>query len=321
MKKLKVLVTGCAGFVGSHLTERLLNDGFEVLGIDSFLDYYSEKIKEANLKNARKNPRFEFIKADILELELKDVLEGVDCIFHQAAQAGVRSSWGDSFQIYTNSNILATQRLLEACARDRGERGIRRFVYASSSSVYGDTKSLPTCEHELPRPISPYGVSKLAGEHLCYLYWKNFGIPTIALRYFTVYGPRQRPDMAFYKFIDAIFNSRKITIYGDGNQTRDFTFVSDIVEANILAIDGGEDGNVYNIGGGSRISVNRIIDILEKITGKNAVVEHTKTQKGDVKDTYADISKAEADLGYKSRVSIEEGLKKQVMWHREHAQI
>jgi UDP-glucose 4-epimerase len=239
-------------------------------------------------------------------------LESVDTIFHEAAQAGVRASWGTSFAIYTQNNVLATQRLLEAA---KGSR-IQKFIYASSSSVYGDTPDLPMREDSRPRPISPYGVTKLAGEHLCGLYHLNFGLPTISLRYFTVYGPRQRPDMAFHKFIRAILSGQPIAVYGDGQQTRDFTFISDAVEANILAMACPDDGEVFNIGGGSQVTVNRVIELLEKVTGQQAMVEHQAAQPGDVRHTLADTSTARERLGFAPRVGLEEGLQAQVEWWR-----
>jgi nucleoside-diphosphate-sugar epimerase len=304
------LVTGCAGFIGSHLAERLIEGDYEVVGIDCFSDYYPRKIKERSMGKLMECDGFHFIKADITEKNLAKLLNGVDYIFHQASQAGVRASWGKSFKIYTDNNILATQMLLEA-AKDGN---IKKFVYASSSSVYGDTLSLPMKETDTPRPISPYGVSKLAGEHLCYLYWKNFGVKTTSLRYFTVYGPGQRPDMAFHRFIKAMLYGGKITIYGDGKQTRDFTYVSDIVEANLLAADSDVEGEVFNIGGGSRISLMKTIHILEEITDREAKIEYIEKQKGDVRDTYADVGKAKAILGYSPEVEIEEGLRKEVEW-------
>jgi len=309
---VKSLVTGCAGFIGSHLAERLLREGHEVVGIDNFSDYYSRELKEKNIENLLSSQRFKLIEADINSLDLKKVLEGVDYVFHQAAQAGVRASWGDNFRIYTDSNILATQALLEAA---KGT-SIKKFVYASSSSIYGDVSSLPMRESDLPRPVSPYGVSKLAGEHLCYLYWKNFHVPTVALRYFTVYGERQRPDMAFHRFIKAILAGEEIVVYGDGEQTRDFTYVGDIVEANILAAEYEKSGGVFNIGGGNRISINRVIELLEELTGLKARVKYVETQKGDVRDTYADISLAKEELGFEPRVDIREGLRREIGWIR-----
>jgi UDP-glucose 4-epimerase len=244
---MKALVTGCAGFIGSHLTDRLLSEGYDVIGIDCFTDYYSRSIKEANIQDALRNPRFIFIEQDIIEM---DAFPEAEYVFHQAAQAGVRASWGSNFSIYTRNNIEATQKLLEWYK----DKPLTKFVYASSSSVYGDAP-LPMREDMRPEPVSPYGVTKLAAEHLCYLYWKNYGVPTVSLRYFSVYGPRQRPDMGINKFVSAILENLTITVFGDGNQTRDFTYISDIVEANVLAAKFSENGIVFNIGGGSRISV------------------------------------------------------------------
>jgi len=238
---MKALVTGCAGFIGSHLTERLLREGYEVIGIDCFTDYYAREIKERNTENALNQKNFKLIEEDILEM---DKFPEVDYVFHEAAQAGVRASWGKSFKIYTRNNIETTQKLLEFYK----DLNIKKFVYASSSSVYGDAE-LPMKEDSLLKPVSPYGVTKLAAENLCYLYWKNYNVPTVSVRYFTVYGPRQRPDMAIHKFVKAIFNGDEITVFGDGTQTRDFTYVDDAVEATILAAESNSIGEVYNIGG------------------------------------------------------------------------
>jgi nucleoside-diphosphate-sugar epimerase len=303
---MRALVTGCAGFIGSHLTDRLLADGYEVTGIDCFTDYYPRKIKESNIQDALQHRNFTFIEKDILAMS---VYPDVDFVFHEAAQAGVRASWGSSFSIYTRNNIEATQRLLEYYK----DRPLKKFVYASSSSVYGDAP-LPMREDMRPQPVSPYGVSKLAAEHLCYLYWKNFGLPTISLRYFTVYGPRQRPDMAINKFVKAVIDGSTLTLYGDGSQTRDFTFVSDIVEANILASRYNEGGEVFNIGGGSRITVNSLISEIEKNCGKNAKIVYEERQKGDALDTLADPSNAKQNIGWNPQVSIREGVKKYVHW-------
>ncbi|MBU4265940.1 MAG: GDP-mannose 4,6-dehydratase [Candidatus Altiarchaeota archaeon] len=304
------LVTGCAGFIGSWLSERLLELGHEVIGVDCFIDYYPRGMKEMNLKPLRGNENFLFIPYSLLNLDLNEILKDVDYVFHQAAQAGVRHSWGRNFGVYTDNNILATQRLLEACRNS----DVKKVIYASSSSVYGDVDSLPMKESDLPRPVSPYGVSKLAGEHLCHLYHKNYGINSMSLRYFTIYGPRQRPDMAFNKFTRAILNDKEITIYGNGKQTRDFTYVDDAIEANILAMKSQQKDGVYNIAGGSKTTVNDCIKILEEIIGKKAIVRNIETQKGDVKHTYADTSRAAKDLGYKSKVSLREGLEKEVEW-------
>ena len=303
---MKALVTGCAGFIGSHLVDKLLEQGYEVIGRDCFTDYYQRGIKQANIANALNHDNFEFIEDDLLKMSK---YPEADYVFHEAAQAGVRKSWGKDFEIYTRNNVLATQKLLEFYKTKK----IKKFVFASSSSVYGDAE-LPMREDSLLKPVSPYGVTKLAAENLCYLYWKNYGVPTISLRYFTVYGPRQRPDMAIHKFVRAIFKGEDITVYGDGTQTRDFTFVDDAVEANILAAKGDIAGEVFNIGGGSRISVNGLIKMMEDLIGKEAKVKYTEKQKGDVRDTWADVNKARKELGWKPKEEIKEGLKKFVEW-------
>ncbi|MDH4210743.1 MAG: NAD-dependent epimerase/dehydratase family protein [candidate division WOR-3 bacterium] len=307
---MKILVTGVAGFIGSHLAERLLGTGHEVTGVDCFTDYYPRKIKESNLSVLRDSNKFVFHEDDLLRMDLTALLKNVDIVFHEAAQAGVRASWGSSFRIYTENNVRATQCLLEAAK----ETELNKFIYASSSSIYGDAESYPTDEDTKPMPISPYGVTKLAGEHLCYLYYKNYGVPTASLRYFTVYGPRQRPDMAFNKFIRAILSDEEITIYGDGEQTRDFTYIDDIIDANISAMDAQVIGHVFNIGGGSRITVNDTIRILEKVTGKKAKIKYIEKQKGDVRHTGADISKAAELLGYKPAYDLEKGIANEVNW-------
>ena len=303
---MKALVTGCAGFIGSQLTERLLKEGYGVIGIDCFTDYYSRAIREENIATALKYKNFELVEEDILSI---DESPEVDYVFHLAAQAGVRASWGKSFEIYTKNNVQATQKLLEFYKNS----SIKRFVYASSSSVYGDAE-LPMREDSLLKPVSPYGVTKLAGENLCYLYWKNYNVPTVSLRYFTVYGPRQRPDMATHKFVRAILKGDEITIFGDGIQTRDFTFVDDVVKANILAAESDSVGEIFNIGGGSRISVSNLINEIEKIVGKKAKIKYIEKQKGDVRDTLADVSKAEKGLGWKPKTEINRGLERIIKW-------
>ena len=305
---MNILVTGCAGFIGSHLTERLLRDGFDVIGIDCFTDYYPREYKDKNIKNALEDERFTLIEQDIRSM---DAFPDANYVFHQAAQAGVRKSWGRDFEIYARDNILATQRLLEYYK----DCEIKKFVYASSSSVYGDCE-LPMKETRMLKPVSPYGVTKLAAENLCYLYYENYGVPTASLRYFTVYGPRQRPDMAIHLFVRAILNREEITVYGDGNQTRDFTFVDDVVEANLLAAMSSSQGEVFNVGGGTRISVNELIKIMENVTGRRAVVKYIEKQKGDVKDTLADADKI-GKLGWKPKVGIDEGIRRFVEWYEE----
>lgn len=307
---MKSLVTGAAGFIGSHLCENLVEKGFHVVGIDNFMDYYPRSIKEANIADLKKNQNFEFIEASLLEADLTELLDGIDVVFHQSAQAGVRASWGKSFKIYSDNNILATQMLLEAFRK----RPVNKFIYASSSSVYGDTKDLPMRESSLPCPVSPYGVSKLAAEHLCFLYNKNFGIPTVSLRYFTVYGARQRPDMSFHRFFKWALEGKPLKVYGDGEQSRDFTHVDDIVEANWLALEKAFPGEVFNIGGGSRITLNGVIEIIKEITGRELEVDYEAKQKGDVRHTMADMTKAKEKLGYKPKVSIEDGLRTEYEW-------
>jgi UDP-glucose 4-epimerase len=311
---MKCLVTGAAGFVGSHLAERLLRERHEVIGIDCFVPYYPRWIKEKNLEEVRSLPQFQFIEANLLDVDLPDLLaQGIECIFHQAAQAGVRASWGKEFADYTSLNILGTQQLLEAAKSHE----LRKFVYASSSSVYGDVATLPMREDALPKPLSPYGVSKLSAEHLCYLYWKNYGVPTIALRYFTVYGPRQRPDMAFHRFLRLLLDDRPIPIYGDGQQTRDFTFIDDIVEANVLAAQSPIVGEALNIGGGTTVTLNDAINVCEEVSGKRARLDIRPVEKGDVRQTLADVSRARQGLGYQPRVPLRQGLDAEWQWVRD----
>jgi nucleoside-diphosphate-sugar epimerase len=307
------LVTGVAGFIGSNLAERLLADGYRVIGIDCFTDYYAREIKEANLSGLRGADGFEFIEADLRKVDLSALLDGVTYVFHQAAQAGVRASWGQSFAVYTELNILATQQLLEAA---RQTPTLKKFVYASSSSVYGDTDALPLREDSPLQPVSPYGVSKLAGEHLARLYASVYGVPTVSLRYFTVYGPRQRPDMAFHKFLRAIYAEDEIIVYGDGEQTRDFTFVADAVQANILAMLHGRPGSYYNIGGGSRVTLKECLDLLGQVTGRPLRVCRVEAQGGDMRHTWADTSAAQRDLGFVAQVSLEDGLRAEADWFR-----
>jgi UDP-glucose 4-epimerase len=309
---VKCLVTGAAGFIGSHLCEHLIAKGLAVVGIDCFVDYYPRAIKESNISAIANKESFEFIEKSLLHVDLTSLVDGVDVVFHQAAQAGVRASWGESFKIYTDNNILATQMLLEAC---KG-RPIKKFVYASSSSVYGDTTDLPMRESSLPGPVSPYGVSKLAAEHLCWLYFKNFGVPTVSLRYFTVYGARQRPDMAFHRFFRWALEGKPLEVYGNGQQSRDFTHVDDIVEANWLAFEKALPGEVFNVGGGSRITLNEVIELIKEMVGGNHEMNYHQVQKGDVKHTSADMTKAKEMLGYKPCVSVEDGLRAEYEWVR-----
>ena len=303
---MRCLVTGVAGFIGSHLAERLLANGHEVCGIDAFIDYYPRHIKERNLDGPRTWHNFSFVEGDLLDINLFQLLDGVDWIFHEAAQAGVRASWGFEFARYTNCNVLATQRLLEAAIH---MKNLRRFVYASSSSVYGDVATLPVTEAARPQPISPYGVTKLGAEHLCSLYYRNFGLPTVSLRYFTVYGPRQRPDMAFHRFCKAAIDHEAIQVFGDGQQTRDYTYISDVVEANIQAASNDAAvGEVMNIAGGSRVSLSCVLQLLGEVSGLRVKVVNDNKQAGDVRDTFADIERAQQLIHYHPLVTLRQGL-------------
>ncbi|MPY87209.1 MAG: NAD-dependent epimerase/dehydratase family protein [Luteitalea sp.] len=307
---MKALVTGAAGFIGSHVCERLLAQGAEVVALDAFTDYYARPLKEANLAACQTHPHFQLMDGRIQDIDLASLLDGVTHVFHLAAQPGVRKSWGRDFGVYIGDNIDATQCLLEACRPAR----IERIVYASTSSVYGDEASIPMREEARLQPISPYGVSKLAAEHLCHLYYVAYGVPTVSLRYFTVYGPRQRPDMAFHRFFKAALDGRPITLYGDGEQTRDFTFVGDAVTATVAAASQGGAGRVYNVGGGSRVAVNHVLALIERIVGKPLQIERLPAQKGDMRDTYADTSRARQELGFAPETTLEDGLHAEYQW-------
>ena len=309
----RALVTGAAGFVGSHLCEALILDDWEVTGIDSFTDYYDPRRKEANLAGLRRSGSFRIVREDLLDTDLHGLLEGIDVVFHQAAQAGVRASWGDEFDRYVNANILATQKLLEA-AKDFP---IRRFVFASSSSVYGNAEEMPVREETPKRPHSPYGVTKLAAENLGHLYRKNHGVPFVALRYFTVIGPRQRPDMALFRLLRAAYGGEPLPLYGSGEQTRDFTAVEDIVAANLAAAVRETRRRVFNLGGGERISMNRLIEMVAEATGREVPVRRLEWSKGDVRDTWADCSAAREELGFVPRVSLRGAVEKAADWYRD----
>ena len=307
---MNALVTGAAGFIGSHLTAALLARGARVTGLDCFTDYYPRAIKEANLAVNRGHAGFTFVESAIADADLPALLDGVTHVFHLAAQAGVRKSWGRDFQIYTVNNVDATQIVLEACVG----RPIQKLVYASSSSVYGDAVAIPMTELALPQPVSPYGVTKLAAEQLCHLYTVNHGVPTAAMRYFTVYGPRQRPDMAFHRFIKAALTGQPITLYGDGEQTRDFTYVADAVAATIAAGDQGRPGAVYNIGGGSRVSMNDVLALIASATGTTLDIRREAAQKGDMRDTFADSSRARTDLAFAPTTTLADGIRAEASW-------
>jgi len=311
---MRCVVTGVAGFVGSSLADAILEQGGEVVGIDCFTDYYAREMKEKNLEKARGHDKFSFQEADLNSIDLEELCSGADYIFHQAAQAGVRASWGEQFSIYTDNNILASQKLLEACRSKKVQPSLKKLVYASSSSIYGNAQTLPTTEDLRPEPVSPYGVSKLAAEHLMGLYSQEFGVPTASLRYFTVYGPRHRPDMAFHRFLKAGLTDTSLTLYDDGEQSRDFTFISDIVKANLDAATYEGEELVFNIGGGSRVSMNQVIEKMESILGKPLKINREPRQKGDVKHTGADTSRAKEAFGYTPQVALEDGLKAEAKW-------
>lgn len=305
-----VLVTGVAGFLGSHLAEALLDRGHDVLGLDAFTPYYSRRLKDANLDALRSRSGFTFLEQDLGEGDLAPVVRGRDWVFHQAAQPGVRASWDVGFADYTRHNVLATQRLLEACRQEE----TARFVFASSSSVYGNVAEGEVTEDAPLRPLSPYGVTKLASEKLVEVYHREFGLPTVSLRYFTVCGPRQRPDMAFHKILRAMHRGDAFPLFGDGSQERDFTFVSDAVLANILAAEKGTPGAVYNIGGGHPITLMEVIRILESEVGKPARLDRQPRAMGDPRRTAANLTRAREDLGYQPEVSVAEALRLEAGW-------
>ncbi|WP_071517224.1 GDP-mannose 4,6-dehydratase [Geitlerinema sp. PCC 9228] len=309
------LITGVAGFIGSHLAQTLLEQGYAVIGVDEFNDYYDPQFKRQNVAALLEQENFQLIEGRIADINWLELLQDVEVIYHQAAQAGVRASWGDGFFAYTERNVDATQILLEAASNCTH---LKRFVFASSSSVYGNAETLPTSEAICPDPVSPYGITKLASEQLCRLYYQNFGVPIVALRYFTVYGPRQRPDMAFHKFFKAILHREAINIYGDGQQTRDFTFVRDAIAANLAAATAEKaPGEVLNIGGGSRVVLAEVIDAIEEITQRLVQRRYVQKAMGDARHTAADISKAREILGFQPQVSLREGLTQQWQWIRQ----
>lgn len=310
-KQIHALVTGAAGFIGSRLVRRLRDEEHRVTGIDSFTNYYDVALKRRNADSVV-HTGAAFIEDDLNKIDLNSALDGVDVVFHLAGQPGVRASWGLEFPDYTRRNIDATQRLLEAC---RSRTTLRRFVYASSSSVYGDAEHYPTKEDVRPQPVSPYGVTKLAAEHLCTLYATNFDVPTVSLRYFTVYGPGQRPDMAFTRFITAAIQGKPLTIFGSGEQVRDFTFVDDVVSANLLAATCDTPlGAVFNVAGGSHATVNDVLDILRDIVGSPLAIEHLEGAAGDVKRTGGDTTAIRSTLGWTPTVNLRTGLSRQFEW-------
>jgi nucleoside-diphosphate-sugar epimerase len=295
---MKALVTGAAGFIGSTLSESLLQHGYEVKGVDCFTRHYDEETKRANLAVAMRDEHYEFLELDLSRADLGTAVDNVDVVFHLAAQPGIRGSWDRRFAEYVQHNILATQRLLEEC-------------------VYGDHAEYPVLEEQLPRPHSPYGVTKLAGEQLCGVYDENFGVPTVALRYFTVYGPRQRPDMAIHRVIESVIAGERFELFGTGDQIRDFTFVGDVVRATRLAAEVPRDtaATVMNIGGGSAVKMNELLEMIGVSLGRPVKVARLAEQAGDVRRTEASIERARAMLGWKPEVDLQAGIAAQVEWH------
>lgn len=307
------VVTGVAGFVGSTLADRLLAGGWRVRGVDCFTPYYAEAAKRSNLASALANNAFELLEADLRTSDCTDIVRGSDVVFHQAAQPGVRLSWSEGFRLYTEHNLLATQRLLEAV---KASPSISRVVYASSSSVYGNAGAYPTTEAVRPQPFSPYGVTKLAAEHLCGLYAANWRTPAVSLRYFTVYGPRQRPDMATHRLIEAALSQSAFPLYGDGSAVRDFTYVDDVVEANLAAASADvPPGTVANVAGGDSCSMRELIDLVAELVGQRVPIDRRPPQPGDVDRTGGDIERAERLLGWAPSVTLREGVSAQVEWH------
>lgn len=307
----RALVTGCAGFIGSHLAETLLSDGQPVLGIDCFNDNYARAAKLRNLRHLSEWDAFEFVPIDLARGELDEIVEEVGVVFHLAAEPGVRSSWGDRYSQYLTNNVLATQHLLEALKRHTG----RRLVYASSSSVYGDAEQRPTPETATLRPRSPYGQTKVAMEHLCELYHANFGVDVVGLRYFTVFGPRQRPDMAFHRLCRAALTGSRFTVFGDGRQSRDFTYVDDIVRATRNAASAELNAQrIFNVGGGAPASLREVIDMLGELAQQPLRVEYDAAEHGDVRDTAADTTSATRILGFSPSVALRDGLASELAW-------
>jgi nucleoside-diphosphate-sugar epimerase len=310
---MKCLVTGAAGFIGSFLCEALLRAGHEVRGVDAFIPYYPRALKEHNLVACREQDRFHFQEIDLRQDALESCVADVEVIYHLAAMPGLAQSWVN-FQGYWTCNVLATQRLLEAVHHSAPQ--LRRLIYASTSSVYGrfssGDESLPT------KPISPYGVTKLAGEHLCRAYAEAYRLPIIVLRYFSVYGPRQRPDMGYCRFINALLRDEPLVVYGDGQQVRGNTFVTDCVSATLAAAENARPGETFNVGGGETATVWEIIRILEKLAGRSARIGREPARPGDQRHTLADTTKLREDLGWEPQTKLAEGLKRQWEWQKEN---
>lgn len=312
---MRAVVTGAAGFIGSHLVDRLLADGHEVAGVDCFTDYDPGELKDQNLAVAREHRSFRLLELDLAEDDLVGALDGADVVFHIAGRTGLESSRPNQFSDLVRDNVLATQRLLEAL----GSTTTSRLVFASSSSVYGDTERLPTKESSVPRPLSAYGVTKLAAENLVHVHSRQSGLPVTCLRYFTVYGPRQRPDMAIARFMNALIEDDEVEVFGDGEQTRDFTFVTDAVEATIRAAKVGVEGKVLNIGGGSRATLNAVLAAVEEMSGTRVRRRYLPPAAGDQRHTGASINLARQHLNWEPQVSLREGLNRQWAWFQELA--
>ena len=312
---MNVLLTGCAGFIGSHTAEALVAAGHSVRGVDAFTDYYDPSLKRANVAGLLGHPSFELVEADLATADVDALLDGVDAVAHLAGQPGVRASWDAGFAVYVERNVLVTQRLLEAARR----AGTGRFVYASSSSVYGDAESFPTPEDVMPRPVSPYGVTKLAGEHLVSLYGTNFGLPTVSLRYFTVYGPRQRPDMATWRMVDAALHGTTFPLFGDGTAARSFTFVADVAAANLTALVADVvPGAVVNLSGSETVDVNELLRLVGQAAGTDVPVERRDAEPGDARRTGGDTTRALELLGWTAATPLADGVAAQVAWQRHH---
>ena len=312
------VVTGAAGFIGSHLSEKLLDNKIKVIGIDSFTDYYSKKIKKNNLKKCLKNKNFHFIQNDLLKIKLEPIFKKTEYIFHHAAQPGVRSSWGMEFNTYVRNNILVTQKILESA---KEIKTIKKIIIASSSSIYGDQEGVMKENKTVPKPKSPYGATKMTSENLGLIYASNYELPITAIRYFTVYGPRQRPDMAFTRFIINALNQNEVNVFGDGNQTRDFTYIDDIINANILCMNSSSTGESINVGGGQIISINKILTKIQNNIQNEFKIKYLTKQKGDVDHTQADISKAKKILKFSPKIKIDDGLKNQIEYLKNHLKL
>lgn len=311
---MNVVVTGAAGFIGSTLSERLVAEGHTVTGVDSFTDYYDPAVKRRNLTSLSASGTFDLVTADLAKADLATLFTGADVVWHLAGQPGVRLSWSDGFAAYVERNVLATQRVLEAARTV----DVGRVVYSSSSSLYGNAERFPTLETDRPEPFSPYGVTKLAGEHLCVLYATNWGLPTVSLRYFTVYGPRQRPDMAHHRLCRAALTGTPFPMYGDGSAIRSFTYVDDVVDATYRAgiTDGVEPGAVFNVAGGSEVSMAEVIEMVGDIAGSPVVLDRQDAQPGDAHRTGGDTTAISAALGWQPITSLADGIAAQIQWHR-----